>query len=163
MEVDIMIVKDIIKVLEANKNILCHFIEKMTEEEINNRIKDYWTIYEHLVHLTLSKKVILNRIKQFLEEDNPIIKPYFPEDETDNNELKSVKKILEEYCKIINEEIRLIKKANKNVWKKEGKHEEYKKYTFEILILHAIFHDSFHMYRMEQLWIEKEQYIKPLE
>ena len=43
-----MIENDFVKVFDLNKNILCQFIESMTNIEINNRIKNYWTIYEHI-------------------------------------------------------------------------------------------------------------------
>jgi hypothetical protein len=158
----IMIVNDIVTVLELNKNILCQFIEQMTESEMNNKIKNYWTIYEHIEHLASSQKILLNRIKQFIEEDNPIIKSYGPEKEENGNKNQSVKKLLKEYGELRNEQINKIKNVNKNIWEKEGRHEEYKKYTFEILIRHAILHDSFHMWRMEELWIEKEKYIQEL-
>jgi hypothetical protein len=157
-----MIEKDFVKVLDLNKNILCQFIEKITDIEINNRIKNYWTIYEHLEHLTFSQNILLGRIKQFFEEDNPKIKPFGTENRT-FTEKYSVDELVKKYCKLRKEQIKLIKSANKNIWKKEGIHEEYKKYTFEILIRHTILHDSFHMWRMEELWIEKENLIKELE
>jgi hypothetical protein len=158
-----MIADDIIKIMELNKNILCQFIGNMDDMEINNRIKDYWTIYEHLEHLTMCQNILLHRIKQFIKEDNPVIKPYRPENGENNNEKYSVKGLLEKYCGLREEQILLIKDVNKDIWEKDGKHEEYKRYTFEILVRHIILHDSFHMYRMEELWIGKEEYIKPLE
>jgi hypothetical protein len=157
-----MFINDIVGIMELNKNILCRFIENITDMEINNRIKDHWTIYEHLEHLTLSQNILLNRMKQFIEEDNPIIKPYGPGDD-EHGKKYSVKKLLEKFCGLRNEQIDLIKNADKNIWRKEGNHEEYKKYTFEILTRHTILHDSFHMYRMEELWIEKEEYITIIE
>ena len=157
-----MIKNDFIKILDLNKNILCQFIESMTNIEINNRIKNYWTIYEHIEHLTFSQNILVGRIKQFLEEDNPKIKPFGAENRTFGKKY-SVKELLKKYCELRDEQIKLIKNANEDIWKKEGMHEEYKKYTFEILIRHVILHDSFHMWRMEELWIENEDLIKELE
>jgi hypothetical protein len=157
-----MIENDFVKVLDLNKNILCQFVENMTNIEINNRIKNYWTIYEHIEHLSFSQNVLLGRIKQFLEEEYPKIKPFGTENRVFVEEY-SVNELLKRYCKLRDEQIKLIKNTNKDTWKKEGTHEEYKKYTFEILIRHAILHDSFHMWRMEELWIENENLIKELE
>ena len=157
-----MIVDDFVKVLELNKNILCQFISKMTDMEINNRIKNFWTIYEHLEHLTFSQNILLGRIKQFMEDENPIIKPFGAEDRT-YMEKYSVKELLERYCELRDKQIKIIKDTNKKTLEKEGIHDEYKKYTFEILIRHVLLHDSFHMWRMEELWIEKEKYINPME
>jgi hypothetical protein len=148
-----MIENDFIKVLGLNKNILCQFIEKMTDIEINNKIKKYWTIYEHIEHLTFSQNILLGRIKQFLEEDHPKIKPFGAGNRTFDGKY-SVKELLQKYCELRDVQIKLIKNATKDTWKKEGIHEEYKKYTFEILVRHSILHDSFHMWRIEELWIE---------
>jgi hypothetical protein len=157
-----MIENDFVNVLESNKNILCQFIGKMTEMEINYRIKDYWTIYEHIEHLTFSQNIVLGRIKQFFEEDHPKIKPFGAGGRM-FTERHSVKELLQKYCELRNDQIKLIKNATRGTWEKEGTHEEYKKYTFEILIRHIILHDSFHMWRMEELWIEDENLIKELE
>jgi hypothetical protein len=75
----------------------------------------------------------------------------------------SVKELLAAYCELRNEQITLVKSADEKIWAKEGGHEEYKKYTFEMLIRHIILHDSFHLYRMEELWMKKERYIKAIE
>jgi hypothetical protein len=206
-----MIEHDFVKVLNLNKNILCQFIEKMTDAEINNRIKNYWTIYEHIEHLTFSQNIFLERIKQFIlsvglipkislreralgrlltnssvcnmvlnqhtihsyrkqhtppfkaglliEEDHPKIKPFGAESKTFDVKY-SVKELLQRFCELRDEQIELLKNVTEDIWEKEGIHEEYKKYTFEILVRHATLHDSFHMWRMEELWIENENLIK---
>ena len=161
-----MILKNFIQVLELNKSILKQFIEGMTENEINNKIKDYWTIYEHLVHLVQSQKVFLNRIIIFEKEDKPIMIPSGPNNDGSKNELenkKNVKDLLEEFIKLRNEQIEKINIFGEKILNKEGQHTEYKKYSFEILLRHFILHDSFHMCRMEELWIKKEEYILELD
>jgi hypothetical protein len=147
--------------LDNNKKILTQFIERMTEQEINRRIKDYWTIFEHIDHLVVTQKMLLGRIEQFIKEDNPIMKPYNPDDKPKTGKA-SVEDLLKEFCEYRDKQITLIKKAKKSVWDKIGTHEEYSKYSFEILIRHTLIHDSYHLFRMEELWIEKEQYIKEL-
>jgi len=64
-----------IDALETNSQILDDFIGKMNSEEISKRINDFWTIYQHVEHLVVTQKVILNRLKQFIKEENPIMKP----------------------------------------------------------------------------------------
>jgi hypothetical protein len=157
-----MIENDFVKILDLNKNILCQFVERMTDTEINKRIKNYWTIYEHIEHLAFSQNILLGRIKQFIEEDRPVIKPFDAENRTFVGKY-SVKELLQRYCELRDEQIKLIKDAANDKWKNEGVHEEYKKYTCEILVRHAILHDSFHMWRMEELWIENDDLIKELE
>jgi hypothetical protein len=97
-----------------------------------------------------------------IEEDHPKIKPFGAENETFAGKY-SVKGLLQKYCELRDEQIKILKNVTEDIWEKEGIHEEYKKYTFEILVRHAILHDSFHMWRMEELWIENENLIKELE
>ena len=160
-----MILKDFIQVLELNKNLLKQFIEGMTENEINKKIKDHWTIYEHLVHLVQSQKVFLNRITIFEKEDKPIMVPSGPNTDGSNEaeNKKTVNDLLEEFFRIRTEQIEKLNTFGEKIFTKEGQHDEYKKYSFEILIRHFIFHDSFHMCRMEELWIKKEENILELD
>ncbi len=153
--------KAFIVALENNKDLLAQFVERMTEKEINRRIRDYWTIYEHIDHLVLIQKMLLGRIDQFLKEDDPVMKPYTPDDKPKAGKA-SVKDLINEFCEIRDRQIKLIKSAKKNVWEKTGSHKEYSRYSFEILLRHIVFHDTYHFYRMEELWIEKEEYIKEL-
>jgi hypothetical protein len=158
-----MLKKDLLIGLTNNKNILKHFISIMKNDEIQKRIKDYWTIYEHLDHLVITQKMLLGRIQQFIVEEKPIMKPYIPEDKPEiGNANKSAMDLVNEYLKLRDMQISLIKRAKMNVWKKEGIHPEYKRYSFEILLRHILLHDSFHMWRIEELWIEKEELIKEL-
>ena len=42
---------------------------------------------------------------------------------------------------------------------KEAKHDEYKKYNIEIKLNHMLFHDYWHIYRIEELWLTKDEYL----
>lgn len=147
--------------LENNKAILKQFVERMAEQEINKRIKDYWTIYEHFDHLVVCQKLYLERLGYFINEEHPVMKPYTPEDKP-NVGKATIEELINEFCKCRDKQIRIIKNAKKDVWERTGSHLEYSKYSFEILIRHMIFHDSYHFYRMEELWIEKEELIEEL-
>ena len=158
-----MLKKDLITGLTTNERILRQFVSVIEAEAIQRRIKDYWTIYEHLDHLVVTQKMLLGRIRQFLVEDRPAMKPYIPEDKPEvENASRSASELVGEFEKLRDEQVALIKKAKRGVWQKEGIHPEYKKYSFEILLRHMLLHDSFHMWRMEELWIEKEELIKEL-
>jgi uncharacterized damage-inducible protein DinB len=158
-----MLKNDFINGLSINKNILKQFVSIINENDIHERIKDFWTIYEHIDHLVVTQKMLLARIQQFIVEDKPIIKPYIPENKPIVEDTKkTAKELVDEFIKIRDMQISLIKRAKRNVWQKEGTHPEYSKYSFEILLRHILLHDSFHMWRMEELWIEKEELIQEL-
>jgi hypothetical protein len=105
--------------LKNNKMILQDFIMQMTDTEIQNRYKDYWTIREHIEHLVISQNILLERIKIFINEQNPIIKPYSP-NPSEENTYKAMKidELTSKFASIRNEQIRLIKKASNEVWKR---------------------------------------------
>ena len=153
---------DFIQALTINSVILENFIASMNSEEISNKIKDYWTIHKHLDHLVKSQEVILKRLQQFIEEDSPTMKPYKPANEV-NSKLQDIQDLITKFKEIRSQQIDLIKRSGKQVWEKSGNHPQYKKYSFEILIRHAILHDGFHMWRMEELWIKNENLILELE
>jgi hypothetical protein len=158
-----MLKKDFIAALANNKRILRQFVSVIEPETIGRRIKDYWTIYEHLDHLVVTQKMLLGRIGQFIAEDRPVMKPYIPEDKPEVEDAsRDAMKLIDEFEGLRDDQIALIKRAKRAVWLKEGVHPEYKKYGFEILLRHILLHDSFHMWRMEELWIEKDELIKEL-
>lgn len=159
-----MVKKDLLAGLSNNRNVLRQFVSVMREDEIHRRIKDYWTIYEHIDHLLLTQKLLLGRIQQFIVEAKPVMKPYTPDTAPAADEApKPAKVLVEEFCRLRDMQTALVRKARRSVWQKEGTHEEYARYSFEILLRHILLHDSFHMARMEELWIKKEKYILPLD
>lgn len=158
-----MLKKDMLVGLSNNARILEQFISIMSEDELNRRIRDYWTIYEHIDHLVLTQRMLLGRIRQFIDEERPVMKPYTPDDKAKVEDANATAMdLVREFGKIRDRQLSLIKKAKKSVWSKEGKHEEYTKYSFEILLRHILLHDAFHMSRIEELWIKKEEYLMEL-
>ncbi|HCM27743.1 MAG: hypothetical protein A2Z99_16490 [Treponema sp. GWB1_62_6] len=158
-----MIKKVFMKSLAMNKMILRQFVESMSDQEINRRIRDYWTIYEHLEHLVETQEISLRRVEIFIEQESPAIVPFVP-DETPNTPAirKPVSELLQVFDSFRDKQLKLIGKAPKEVWRKVGTHGQYSNYSFEILLRHTLLHDSFHMARMEQLWIMKEEFLMEL-
>jgi hypothetical protein len=152
---------EVVTALERNKTILRDLFANISDTEIERRIKDYWSIYEHLEHLVVCQKMLLQRIRIFIEAEHPVMVPYNPGDDGKGTN-PPVSALLDEFCKLRDEQILLIKGAGKDVYQKEGSHEEYRRYTFDILLRHIMLHDMFHLYRIEELWILKEPYINPL-
>jgi uncharacterized damage-inducible protein DinB len=155
--------RTILLALENNKKILRQFVSAMSQEERARRVRDYWTIEEHIDHLVECQRILLARIELFLKEETPVMVPYQPSAQAEERSgRKPVDERVAEFCELRDRQMRLIKKAGSSVWRKRGQHEEYSRYTFEILLRHIVLHDSFHMYRMEELWLMKEEYIKEL-
>ena len=159
-----MIREVLMKALAANKEILRQFVESMSEKEIYRRIRNYWTIYEHLEHLVETQMVSLQRVELFIREERPVIVPFTPDgNPAAKSGKKTVEELLREFEGYRNRQIASITEADARVWEKSGSHDQYAKYGFEIFLRHTLLHDSFHMARMEQLWIMKEEYLRDLD
>jgi hypothetical protein len=146
--------------LRNNVELLRGLVASMGSPAIERRIKDYWTGKEHLEHLVICQRMLLGRMEQFLVEERPIMKPYIPLDAPAVT--KSVAELLDEFELLRGKQLALIEGASDAIWAKKASHSEYKEYGFEILVRHTLLHDSFHMCRMEELWIMKEELIKEL-
>jgi hypothetical protein len=157
-----MIRETLISAFPANKAILRQFVGSMSEEEIHRRIRNYWTIYEHIDHLVETQAISLERIGLFLREERPVIVPFVPDGIPDTGK-KSVAELLDSFDDYRSRQVELVEKAPARVWERLGSHDQYTKYGFEILLRHTLLHDSFHMARMEQLWIMKEEFLLDLD
>lgn len=155
--------KDMFKTLELNKSILGQFLGAMTEAEIQRRIRGYWTIAEHLSHLVDSQDITIRRIGLIFEQDEPKIVPFTPSDDIKNQKAPSTAELFERFCQKRDAQLKLLKRAKPRDWTKTVTHPEYTRYSLEILVRHTLLHDTFHMARMEQLWIMKEEFIMDLE
>jgi hypothetical protein len=147
--------------LKNNVEILKAFLSHMSPEDIMHRVKDYWTVYQHVEHLAESQRVLLDRMNLFLSEERPVIRPYGPSGKIAAASLP-IHSHVEEFEKLRNQQVALIQNAGEEVWNKSGEHPEFKIYSFDILVRHALLHDGFHMWRMEELWIKKENLILEL-
>lgn len=149
--------------LEGNITILRDFIGRMPEDAVLKRRRpDVWTIYEHLEHVSGAQVMLLHRIEMFMNEEKPVITPYIPPDKPAENASKPVEHLLDTFTKYRMKQLDAIKKAPDPLWEKRALHPEYSDYSFITLVRHAYLHDSFHMYRMEELWLQKDGFLKTL-
>ncbi len=123
------------------------------------RTDDSWTIREHLYHIVNAQEMLYQRILKIKEEENPVITPYFPENESENNNLYgSIDIAFAKYKKIREKQIDLINQLVEADYSKEAKHGEYINYNIPIILNHIIFHEYWHMYRVEEIWLTKNEY-----
>jgi hypothetical protein len=105
--------------------------------------------------------MLLKRMELICREDHPVITPYFPENQKEQSALyDSVEAAFTEYRTIRQKQIELVRAARAVDLAKEASHAEYISYNIPIIINHMIFHEYWHMYRIEELWLTREEYIK---
>ena len=153
--------KTLIQILKDTPEVISNYISLISKEEMEiKRGENFWTVKEHLIHLDYVQDILFNRILKFKNEEEPKVTPYFPEnDKIEKDKFDNVDEILTSYKNKRDKQIKLINELSESDMKKEATHDEYKKYNFEIVLNHILFHDYWHMYRIEELWLTKDEYL----
>lgn len=142
---------------ELIKSVPTHFLKKKRGEK-------YWTIEEHVIHLAQVQPMLLDRLGRFIDEDKPEFIPFIPENEASDQKSEQQKDMDLKDALIFFESLRkkqlsLINSVSSDVWLKKAIHPEYTQYSFYILVRHILMHDHWHMYRIEELWLTKDEYL----
>lgn len=152
---------DLLSTLHQLPEMIETYLKNIPEEFLDKkRNEDSWTIREHLYHIVNVQEMLYQRLLKIRDEENPVITPYFPENETERAELyKSLEEAFLFFKKMREKQILLIKQLQESDFAKEATHGEYIRYNIPIILNHMIFHEYWHMYRIEELWLAKEEYI----
>jgi hypothetical protein len=155
----------LIRGLQAGPALLEDFVAQIPEADLHKRRREgFWSLYDHIEHLALTQLMLYKRLRRFIKEKQPEFVPYFPDQQEEKNEKKTkpVAEILSAYRRWREKQVQLIESADDSIWEKTAIHPEYKQYGFKILVRHILLHDSFHLYRMEELWLAQDQYLTEL-
>jgi hypothetical protein len=152
-------IESIIVSLENTLNILPSIIREVPEENRQRRpAPERWSAHEHACHLAEVHPMFFKRLDLMLKEDDPTIKPYFPDKHDDPETLlnadleESLQRFSIDRRKLI-EELKLLSPAD---WQRSANHEEYSHYTVFIMFRHLALHDYLHIYRIEELLLKKD-------
>jgi len=161
--------KDIAAILHGlsdSHTILSAFVTSIPEKERHSKRGDTcWSIAEHVAHLAEVQPMGLQRINRILEEDSPKFIPYFParDEKKDVAPLPSVEQALSEFKIGRDAIVERLSAATPDDWKRTAVHPEYHQYGLHIFARHILMHDHWHMYRMEELWLTRDEYFTNLE
>ena len=152
---------ELVNALELSATVLERFVHQIPEFKLHRkRGEGMWTVHHHLHHLVLVQPVMFKRLRMFKNEEKPVIVPYQPgtkEEEKERSAERPVEELIGTFKEWRAKQVELIRSCGPEVWAKSGVHPEYNLYTFEILIRHVLAHDGWHMYRMEELWLAKDE------
>jgi uncharacterized damage-inducible protein DinB len=158
--------RELLKGLRQTPKILSEFLKTIPKDKIYlRRGEDFWTIAEHIRHLAEVQPMLLERFQRFINEDHPEFIPYIPSDakpESLSHPHIDVTSAIEQFANYRDKEIVLLEDTDDIIWQKTGTHPEYEYYSFRILVRHVLLHDYWHMYRMEQLWLTRDEYLPKL-
>jgi len=159
-------IPDLLEGLKRSHSILSEFVHSIPDDRLfKKRGDEFWSVAEHLDHLADVQPMLGDRIRRFLEEDRPEFIPFFPdEDEAPPQKIQiDVASVLAEFEKGRKYQLDLIHRATPGDWEKTAIHPEYEEYSLMILVRHILMHDHWHMYRMEELWLTRDEYLTNLE
>jgi hypothetical protein len=154
--------EQLIQGLKLGPGILEEFVSGIPEEQLlRRRGQGFWSLYEHTEHLALTQLMLYKRLERFQAEEHPEFVPYFPdkEDSKEEKKFKPVAEVLSNYRRWRERQVQLIESGDTALWEKTAIHPEYEQYGFKILVRHILVHDSFHLYRMEELWLARDEYL----
>lgn len=156
----------IIDTLARTAPILEQLVASIPEDLLHRRRRDgFWTIAEHVNHLAEVQPMLAGRIRRFIGDASPAFVPYIPaEDEAPlGTPSKDMPTAIADFTTGRDEQITLLTGATSADWQKTATHPEYTNYTLYILARHILMHDHWHMYRMEELWLTRDEYLTLLE
>ena len=157
-------IPDLLEGLKRTPRLLAEFVTAVPEDRLDRRRGEgFWTVAEHASHLAQVQPMLLERLQRFLDEDRPVFVPYIPgEDEKEGGPPAemAMKAVLAEFAKCRQRQLALLEKADGAAWQKTALHPEYDLYSLYILTRHILMHDHWHMYRMEQLWLTKDEFLE---
>ena len=159
-------IPDILEGLKRSHSILTEFVVSIPEDLLYRKRGDgFWSIAEHVNHLADVQPMLGDRIRRFLEEDRPEFIPFFPDEDESQPETVQidVAAVLAEFDRGRKDQLELLHKATPADWEKTATHPEYEQYSLMILVRHIFMHDHWHMYRMEELWLTRDEYLTDLE
>lgn len=125
------------------------------------RVAGKWTIHEHACHLDVVQDMILERFRIFKEQEHPEFQAYMPGKNVSDAELISMD-LRQSLIAFEQKRARLLELINTyddSTWTKNAIHPRYKVLTPFIFLRHVMMHDHFHMYRIEELWITRNEYL----
>lgn len=152
---------DEIETLRALPDIIRRFCNQIQEESLDvKRSADAWTIREHLYHIADVQKMLLGRIETIKNSERPVIEPYFPENDLGCAKYSGTGDALDHYAAVRKLQIVSINSCTDEQLAREASHKEYRTYTIPVILKHMIFHEYWHMYRIEELWLERDEYFR---
>lgn len=152
--------ENLLKTLEMLPEILEAYSKNIPEDVLDRKRSDTaWTIREHLYHIANVQEMLYLRIQKIRDEETPVITPYLPDDQSpQEGTYQSVDKAFSHYKEWRKKQMALIQELTESDLGKEATHGEYISYNIPIIINHIVFHEYWHMFRVEEIWLTKDEY-----
>ncbi len=146
--------------LKNSPYIIQDFLVQIPNDKLDIiRNKDAWSIRQHLYHMAGGQEMLYERILSIKNDTNPKIMPYIPTKEAEEKrKFNSIEDAISKYIEIREKQISIIESLSSEELLKKAEHLEYKRYNIIILLNHILFHDYWHMYRIEEILLLRDEY-----
>jgi len=159
-------IDDLLEGLQRSGNILAALVGSIPDDKRHlRRGQGFWTIAEHTSHLAQVQPMLLERLQRLRDEARPVFVPYIPgadEVEAETPPPMAMDAALAQFDNYRAKQVDLLRRLAHGAWDKRGRHPEYDDYSLYILARHILMHDFWHMYRMEELWLTRSDYLTEL-
>ncbi len=149
----------VIAALENGPSLIVPLVREVPPSILKRRPTPHsWSAYEIACHLAAAQPLFFERLDLMLQEDNPIITPYFPDEHDQEDALLSAD-LDEALDRFIHDRIRLVERLKlltPEQWQRTARHGEYSHYSVFIMFRHLALHDLMHAYDIEQLLLMKD-------
>ena len=151
----------IIDCLEKSPVILKFLLSQIPKDLIRlRRVKDKWSIHEQVCHLTKAQSILINRFKQFKNEQNPLIEVYDPPTDRSETYYLEMNMILEleRFTEIRSKMVNMLRGFPEQYWNLQGRHAGFSPYNTKLLLAHSLNVDYAHLFSIEQLGLTKPEF-----
>lgn len=142
--------------------ILEEYLKSIPDECLDvKRNPETWTIREHVYHIAETQEMLFQRILKIKEDKEPVITPFIPDDSgEDIVAFNSIEEAVEKVKSFREKQVSVLKQLSLEELEKEAIHPEYNRYNLPILTNHILFHEYWHIYRIEEIWLQKDGLFK---
>jgi hypothetical protein len=106
--------------------------------------------------------IMVPRLEAFRTQQQPKIVPYIPSEAEETGSLldMDLTKRLDHFDASRTRLIQAFNALAPADWDKRAEHPEYVEYTPKFMLRHLLMHDYLHCYRIEELWLTRDEYLK---
>jgi len=136
---------------------LLDLIDGLTDEQVRRQVfPGKWSVFENIVHLQTYQHVFIKRIKQILEQDNPIFSRYTAEGDPDflDNCSKSTREIMQDLITIRKDMAAGIALFKEEDFSKMGQHPAFGQMNILQWLNFFLLHEAHHLFTVFKLAAE---------
>lgn len=148
--------------LENAPDVLENLVKDVPPELLKaHRKPGKWCIHSHACHIVVAQPMLLERLRRFQTEAEPEFIPYNPDKDVGESALLAMDlgEQLAKFRSLRGELLDRTSAMDDSFWGRRARHPEYALYTPYIMLRHIMMHDYLHMYRIEELWLTRPDYL----